>query len=147
MELSFGGIQYLYKAGAKIEEPERQISLEEAIISQACLLSDLSIVALTKRNVGALTEDIEKTPYKMLFNDSTNSFKVYNGVQVLRSVDKCIKQNETGVSGRKRLVLVHGNRFLLHLVLSQMKNIDGFDAEYLNIEHINNIVLSLFPKF
>ena len=28
-----------------------------------------------------------------------------------------------------------------------MKNIDGFDAEYLNIEHINNIVLSLFPKF
>lgn len=34
MELSLGGIQYLYKAGAKIEEPGRQISLEEAIISQ-----------------------------------------------------------------------------------------------------------------
>lgn len=147
MELSLGGIQYLYKAGAKIEEPSRQISLEEAIISQACLLPDLSMVALTKRNVGALTEDIEKTPYKMLFNDSTNSFGVYNGVQILRRVDKCIKQNESGMSGRKRLVLVHGNRFLLHLVLNQMKHIDGFNTQYLSDEQINSIVSSLFPQF
>ena len=60
MELSLGGIQYLYKTGAKIDDPSRQISLDETIISQACLLSDLSIVALAKRNVGALTEDIKK---------------------------------------------------------------------------------------
>ena len=37
MELSLGGIQYLYKTGAKIENPEKEISFDEAIISQACL--------------------------------------------------------------------------------------------------------------
>ena len=104
MELSLGGIQYLYKSGAKIEEPDKQISLDEAIISQACMLSDLSMVALTKRNVGALTENIEKAPYKLLFNNATNSFSLYNGVQVLRALDSCIGQNESGTTGRKRLV-------------------------------------------
>lgn len=147
MELSLGGIQYLYKSGAKIEEPNQQISLDEAIIAQACLLSDLSIVALTKRNVGALTENIEKTPYKLLFNGATNSFSLYNGVQVLRAVDKYINQNESGVSGRKRLVLVHGNRFLLHLILGKVKSTEGFETKYLSVEYINSIVLPLFQVF
>lgn len=147
MELSLGGIQYLYKSGAKIEDPSRQISLDETIISQACLLSDLSIVALTKRNVGALTEDIEKTPYKLLFNGATNSFSLYNGVQVLRAVEKCIKQNEPESAGRKRLVLVHGNRFLLHLVLERIKDIEGFGTQYFSAEYINSFVQPLFQEF
>ena len=147
MELSLGGIQYLYKSGAKIEDSNHQIALDETIISQACLLSDLSVVALTKRNVGALTEDIEKTPYKLLFNGVTNSFSLYNGVQVLRAVEKCIKQNEPGSSGRKRLVLVHGNRFLLHLVLGRVKDIEGFDTQYLDAENVNTIVRPLFQEF
>lgn len=43
-------------------------------IAQACALSDLSIVALTKRNIGALTESIDKTPYKLLLYGSTDFF-------------------------------------------------------------------------
>ncbi|SHF58294.1 AIPR protein [Lactonifactor longoviformis DSM 17459] len=144
MELSFGGIQYLYKSGAKIEEPERQISLDETIVSQACALSELSIVALVKRNVGALTENIEKAPYKLLFNGATNSFLLFNGVQVLRAVESCIAKNETGAIGRKRLVLVHGNRFLLHLVLEQLKEIEGFNTQYYDNDYISSIVEPLF---
>lgn len=37
MELSFGGIQYLYKAGAKVDSPERQISLDEAMLLKRVL--------------------------------------------------------------------------------------------------------------
>lgn len=144
MELSLGGIQYLYKSGAKIEDPEHQILLDETIISQACSLSDLSVVALVKRNVGALTENIEKTPYKLLFNGSTNSFSLYNGVQVLRSVESCIAKNEPGAFGRKRLVLVHGNRYLLHLILERVKNIDGFNTQYQSKDYISSIVEPLF---
>lgn len=73
-ELSFSGIQYLYKTGATIEDPLHQITLDEAIIAQACSIDELSIVALAKRNVGALTENINKTPYKLLFNGGTNMF-------------------------------------------------------------------------
>lgn len=83
MELSFAGIKYLYKSGSKLDDPEHQITLDETIISQACLSEDLSIVALAKGNIGALTENIAKAPYKLLFNGGTNSFSVYNGVQVL----------------------------------------------------------------
>lgn len=147
MELSLGGFQYLYKSGSKIDDPEHQISLDEAIIAQACALSDLSIVALTKRNIGALTESIDKTPYKLLFNGSTNSFSLHNGVQVLRAVDYCIKQNESNSTGRKRLVLVHGNRFLLHLILGQIKSNAGFDTQYLTGERISDLVNNIFQEY
>ena len=144
MELSLGGIQYLYKTGAKIDSPERQISLDEAIVAQACSLADLTITALTKRNVGALTENIEKAPYKLLFNGSTNSFSLYNNVQVLRTVDHCIAQHEPTVTGRKRLVLVHGNRYLLHVILDRMQEIDGFATQYISKEQIGTMVQSIF---
>ena len=146
MELSLGGIQYLYKAGAKIDTPERQISLDEAIVAQVCSLSNLTITALTKRNVGALTESIEKAPYKLLFNGSTNSFALYNNVQVLRAIDHCIAQNEPTVTGRKRLVLIHGNRYLLHIILGRIQGIDGFATQYISKEQITTMVQSIFAE-
>lgn len=146
MELSFAGIQYLYKPGAKIDSPERQVSLDEAIVAQACSLSDLTITALAKRNVGALTEDIEKPPYKLLFNGATNSFSLYNNIQILRAVDHCIAQNEPTVTGRKRLVLVHGNRYLLHIILGRIQGIDGFTTQYISKEQIAAMVQSVFVE-
>ena len=146
MELSFGGIQYLYKAGAKVDSPERQISLDEAIVAQACSLEDLTITALTKRNVGALTENIEKTPYKLLFNGSTNSFSLYNNVQVLRAVEHCISQNEPTVTGRKRFVLVHGNRYLLHLIVSRVQQTEGFTTRYIGAAEIATLVSAIFVE-
>lgn len=146
MELSLAGFQYLYKSGAKLDDPEHQITLDEAIVAQACALSDLSIVALAKRNVGALTEGIDKAPYKLLFNGSTNSFSLHNCVQVLRAVDCCIKQKESTSSGRKRLVLVHGNRFLLHLILEQIKTNAEFNTQYLSSGSISNMVNGIFQE-
>ena len=144
MELSFEGIQYLYKAGAKVDSPDRQISLDEAIVAQACSLDDLTITALAKRNVGALTENIEKPPYKQLFNDSTNSFSLHNNVQTLRAVDHCISQNEPTVTGRKRLVLVHGNRYLLHIILGRIRQTEGFKTRYIDATEIATMVSSIF---
>lgn len=146
MELSFGGIQYLYKAGAKVDSPERQISLDEAIVAQACSLDDLTITALAKRNVGALTENIEKTPYKLLFNGSTNSFSLHNNVQVLRAVEHCISQNEPTVTGRKRLVLVHGNRYLLHLIISKLQQTEDFTTRYIGATEIATLVSDIFTE-
>lgn len=144
MELSLGGIQYLYKSGAKIDSPENQISLDEAIIAQACSLSDLAITALAKRNVGALTENIYKSPYTLIFNGATNSFALYNNVQVLRAVDKCISQYEPTVTGRKRLVLVHGNRFLLHLMLAKVQADREYTSKYFEKDQIKALVDEIF---
>lgn len=149
-DLSLSNIQYFYKSGAKVDDPIHQITLDETIVSQACLSSELSIVALVKRNVGALTENIEKPPYVLLFNSGTNSFSLYNGVQVLRCVDKNIRAKEVETSGRKRLVLIHGNRFLLHLILEILKKKEGFSLQYIDIveieKEVETIFLEIFEK-
>ena len=146
-ELSLSGIQYLYKSGATIEDSTHQISLDEAIVAQACSLDDLSIIALVKRNIGALTENIEKQPYKLLFNGGTNSFALYNGVMTLREVDSYIKEKETTESGRKRLVLIHGNRFILHRVLLEVKNDKYFNSANMENKQIKTLVQNLCPNF
>lgn len=146
-ELSLSGIQYLYKSGATIEDSTHQISLDEAIVAQACSLDDLSIIALVKRNIGALTENIEKQPYKLLFNGGTNSFALYNGVMTLREVDSYIKEKETTESGRKRLVLIHGNRFILHRVLLEVKNDKYFNSANMENRQIKIQVQNLCPHF
>lgn len=146
MELSFSGIQYLYKTGAKIDNPEHQISLDETIIAQACLSQDPSIIAMVKGNIGGLTENIEKPPYKLLFNGATNSFSMFNAVQTHRAVDDCIKKKEPSAIGRKRLVLVHGNRLLLHLILNKIKMIDGFELQYLSRKDVSGKVSLIFDE-
>lgn len=147
MELSLGGIQYLYKDGSQIEDPEHQILLDETIVAQACLLDEISIIALVKRNVGALTENIDKAPYKKLFNGSTNSFTMYNGVLVLRAIESYIKEKESNVTGRKKLVLIHGNRFLLHLILKEIKNMDNFNDRYLDQKELRRKIDPICNKY
>lgn len=73
-ELVFSNIYYLYKSGAKVEDPLHQVSIDEAIVAQACLQDDITYSTICKKGVGSLTEDITKPPYKVLFNRSTNAF-------------------------------------------------------------------------
>lgn len=142
-ELSFSGIQYLYKNGATVDDAAHQITLDEAIVAQACSLDDLAIVATAKRNIGALTENINKPPYKLLFNGSTNSFALVNNVRVLRAVDSFLTQNESKATGRKRLVLVQGNRFMLHLALSKVKEDTNYNTSYLDLKLIEDRVFEI----
>lgn len=143
VELSFSGIQYLYKSGAIIDEPKTQITLDEAIVAQSCAQDDLSIIALAKRNIGALTEDITKTPYLLLFNGTTNSITLYNSIHVMRMVESFLSLNEKNSMGRRRLVLVHGNRYILHCVLKEMKKRTDYSVRFLNDEEIQATVFDL----
>ena len=150
MELNLSGIQYLYKTGSQITDFSKQISLDEAIISQACSLSDISIIAQVKGNIGSLTENIDKKPYKLIFNSGTNSFALYNGVQILRLVDDYIKKYENTATGRKRLVLIHGNRCLLYLIINELKKIKKYDSEYLDrndiIPQLNKLFIDYWER-
>ena len=146
-ELNFFGIQYLYKTGAIIEDSVHQITFDEAIIAQACSLNNLSIVAMAKRNVGALTENIDKPPYKLLFNGDTNCYTLVNNIRVTRSVDAFLFINEAHSTGRRRLVLVHGNRFILHMVLLKIMQREEYNNSFLEQSVIEEMVNSLCPKY
>ena len=125
-ELLFSNILYLYKTGATVDDPAKQISLDEAIVAQACMQDDVSYSVIAKGNVGALTEDITKAPYKILFNASTNAFRMNNSIQVMRIVERFLQNRETNYEGRNKLALVHGNRLILHLMLQQLKQLPDY---------------------
>ena len=75
-----------------------------------------------------MTENIDRPPYKLLFNGATNSFAMYNGVQVLRSVDFYIKQNEPTETGRKRLVLMQMKTILAELNMEQFRRVPLYES-------------------
>ena len=116
-ELTFSHYSYLYKSGDKITNSEKQISFDEAIVALACLNADISFAVMAKSNVGALSEDITKTPYKALMNRSTNSFVLLNSVLYMREVDRYLQDKKVHVNNnRERLVCIHANRFILHFI-------------------------------
>lgn len=137
VELSFSGISYLYKAGSKVEDPKRQVSFDEAIVGLACFQDDLTFAATAKRNIGALTDDISKPPYRILFNSGTNSFTLKNSVEIVRCVEKFLDENGCNYQGRDRLALVHGNRFIEHLVIQKLKSMEGFASEIVDCDLLN----------
>lgn len=145
-ELLFSGILYLYKTGATIEDPTKQISLDEAIIAQACIQDDVSYSVTAKRNVGALTEDITKAPYKILFNTSTNAFRMNNSIQVMRIVERFLQNQEANYEGRNKLALVHGNRTILYLILRQLKQLPNYNTAMIDKIILERKVAEVCPS-
>ena len=129
----FSHIIYLYKSGDVITDAEHQISFDEAIVALACC-DELSYATLAKRNVGALSEDTSKAPYKALINPSTNSYKIINGVRIIRKIEQILQEKKEVLTGKERLVCIHGNRFIEYCYLQQFISKDGFYSQVMNID-------------
>ena len=143
-ELTFTHYSYLYKSGDKITNLERQISFDEAIVALACLNADISYTVIAKGNVGALSEDITKMPYKALVNRSTNSYALLNSVLYMREVEHCLQDKKEQVnSNRERLVCIHANRFILHFILKDKGKSENFNISVIDKDSIQNGVISL----
>ena len=142
-ELSLINYTYLYKSGDKVSDPESQFTFDEAIVALACLNEEISYVTLAKRNVGALSEDITKAPYKKLMNAGTNSYAVLNSVIVIRAVDRELQAKKLVLSGREKLVTIHGNRFIAYCVLQKIKKDENFFTSIILSDDLQERVISL----
>ena len=147
-ELLFDNIHYFYKSGAGISDPDHQILFEEAIVAQACASGEIALVHLAKQNVGALTEDISRKPYTILFNTSTNSRALVNNVRIMRLVERYLQNRQKETDGKLKSIVIHGNRILLYLVLKFAKGkYPKYDAELLDYncleQEIDNICENL----
>ena len=143
-ELMFAHYSYLYKSGDKITNLEKQISFDEAIVALACLNADISYTVIAKGNVGALSEDITKTPYKALMNRSTNSYVLLNSVLYMREVEHYLQdKKEHANNNRERLVCIHANRFILHFILMDKGKNENFNMSVIDKDSIRNSVISL----
>lgn len=115
-ELQLEEVGYTYKSG-ELMSGEIGCDLADATVARACELPDLSFAVQAKREIGRLWEDTDKAPYKVLFNPSISGLSVWKSVQTLRLIDDELHNLERGGDdGRNRLLAIHGNRFIAHLV-------------------------------
>lgn len=143
-ELTFAHYSYLYKSGDSITNPDKQISFDEVMIALACLHNEISYTVIAKSNVGALSEDITKTPYKALINPSTNSYALLNAVLYTREIEHYLQsKREQANSNRERLVCIHGNRFIEHFVLQKVSQEDIFNTAVIDKGSIQGTIIPL----
>lgn len=147
-ELAFSHYAYLYKSGDSITNPDNQISFDEAIVALACLNEELSYTVTAKNNVGALSEDITKAPYKALFNASTNSFSVLNAVLYMREIERYLQQKRVCAEDNKeRLVCINANRFITHIILQKVHKQSEFSTSVIDKNAIKSNITPFVDSY
>jgi len=138
-ELLLENVQYVYKSGDSVVSVTKGFDLVEATVARACAEKDIALAVQAKREIGKLWEDIEKAPYKILFNPSVSSLELWRSVQILRCVEQALDQLRGSREGRERLLAVHGNRFLAHLVFQQLANLSVPPTAILEATYLQTI--------
>jgi hypothetical protein len=127
--LEYGKI-YTYRTGDREPAADEGCTLDEAAVALACAQKDVNLCVQAKREVSRLYDDISQAPYKVLFNASVSPLRLWRCVEVLRQVDETLKAYQVELEGKDRLIAVHGNRFILHLVFSTIANLDDSATEF-----------------
>lgn len=118
--------QYVFKTGDPVPLPDNGCGIDEATVALACAQGNLGLSVQAKREVGKLWEDINRPPYKLLFNASVTASRLWRCVEILRAVENTLKKKQAKLEGRERMVAVHGNRLILHEVFKGLP-VDKFD--------------------
>jgi hypothetical protein len=113
-EFLIDAIDYEYRQGEIEHSTGNRLGLVETTVALACTDTDVSLSTQAKREIGRLWEDIERPPYKRLFNASTSSDNIWQRVKAFRRIDNAINAIALKSSGKMGNIAVHGNRFLAH---------------------------------
>ncbi|MYR91278.1 hypothetical protein GTY41_41810 [Streptomyces sp. SID685] len=112
---------YGVKRSADPVRGESGCDVEEAAISLACAHSDPAFAVDAKRQVSVLWASTDDLVYRELFPQDLNIARMWNSVLALRLVDaELARLRNMFEDSRTAGVLVHGNRLIAHLVLSQL---------------------------
>lgn len=148
-ELQLEEISYVYKSGELIPDKQKGFDLVEATIGRACYQEDVSLSVRVKDKIGSLWEDLEKAPYKILFNPSVNGPEIWRLVKILRIVDNELSLEKKKRTKRKRLFPINANRLILHLVYKSLSQ-DFFsvssDLSPSQIKQIKSSTLKFLEK-
>jgi hypothetical protein len=145
-ELLLEKIVYTYKSGDTVPDGNEGFSFEEGAIAMACSLGHVEIMVQAKREVSRLWNSTEKPPYKLLFNSGLEGPKLWRNVTVLRKVESWIRLHANRKDGRDRLILVHGNRFILMLVFILNGKFIAERQMQPNETEMNEIVYEAYEK-
>jgi hypothetical protein len=115
-EMALDGLRYAFKSGDPDPKENEGCAIEDATIALACASADINMAVLAKREVGGLWKDITRPPYTTIFNERTRARDMWRAVVVSRAVAKALLDLDNSQVERGDQIIVHGNRFILHLV-------------------------------
>ena len=120
-ELAIDGIKYSILRTDSFEQGEKSFDLIESTTALTCASNNVSLVVQLKREIGKLWENIDKPPYKVLFNPHITGLYVFRCVLAQRIIDRLIAEKINENEHNKYLsLLIHGNRILSMLILSEV---------------------------
>lgn len=129
-DLAIDGKKYVYRQGVELPDPSEGCDLDSATVALGCYLDDLAISTQLKRAYGSIFDNINKPPYKHIFNSGTSAYKLWNCVEVyrkLQQVEFAYQQDPQNQSSK--LISIHGNRFILHLIFQELKKNKNLNFE------------------
>lgn len=124
LELQMERVDYHIARSEGYKPSQTSFDLDEATIAVACSLGDSSLAVLAKREIGRFWIDLDRAPYKKLFNPQTSALQVYHAVLVQRLIEAKLSDEIMRLpkrSGKKYGVLVHGNCLLSSIVFARLK--------------------------
>ncbi|HAF15566.1 MAG TPA: hypothetical protein DCK99_18100 [Blastocatellia bacterium] len=124
IELQLEGIEYHIARSEGFTPSDTAFDLEEATAALACAAGESNLAVVAKTGIGRFWVDLDKAPYKRLFNPSVSSLYVYHAVLVYRMIEQRISEVMKSLekrSGKKYGVLVHGNRLTAAAVFRRLK--------------------------
>jgi hypothetical protein len=150
-ELALESVDYHVLREETASPGPTSFDLVESTTALACASGNVSTVVQLKREIGKLWENIDKTPYKELFNGSIPGMYVWRCVRVQRAIDHSLDSlmKELGLdSGRDYGVAVHGNRMVSALIFHSLGMKDHLNPQSNFDEILNgNTILDLTKKY
>ena len=123
IELALEGITYQVKRSSENTIGDNKTcTVEDLITAVACSLDDIDLSVLAKREVGKLWENIYAPPYTNIINSNLSATKAWRCVSIMNYLNSYIKEESKSLSGRKRMCLIHSNRFILHVILNTISS-------------------------
>jgi len=132
-ELAIEKIEYHVIRSESLTRSETAFDLTESTTAAACASDRVHLVVQFKREIGKLWENIEKAPYKELFNSTVTGMYIWRCVQVQRKIDARLEAilKSLGVdSGRDSGIAVHRNRLIAMLVFRILDSKQFLNANY-----------------
>ena len=131
-ELAIDGISYHILRSFEEKKGQKSFDVTESTIALACSMSDSNYSVQAKGNLGSLWDDIDKAPYKVLFNRSIPGYYIWRCVQIQRKIDFEIENLKRETSNRDNAIVVHGNRILSHLFFTDLNpgNLKDIDLDF-----------------
>ena len=126
------GKTYSFKTGENDPSVDSGCSITEATTALACAQPDLNLAVLAKREVGKLWENLDKPPYKILFNGGLTALKMWRLIEIQRVVENALKPVKGGASGK---TAYHGNLLIEHLVFKRLE-VNQFNDSTLDFDAV-----------